>query len=83
MENSNRTVQDEYLMEVKENKTPVVVYMMNGFQMRGKIKDFDLFTIRLEKDGIDQLLYKHAVSTVSPDIRGESSQKGPSSQRQY
>ena len=67
MEISMRTnVQDSFLTEAKNQQFPMVVYMMNGFQMRGKITDFDDFTIIVESDGKQQLLYKHAVSTVSP-----------------
>lgn len=62
------SVQDSYLTEAKDKKTPVVIFMMNGFQMKGVVSDFDDFTILFESDGKQQLIYKHAVSTVAPQI---------------
>ena len=44
----------------------VVIYLVNGFQIRGLVRGFDNFTIIIENDGKQQLVYKHAVSTISP-----------------
>jgi host factor-I protein len=60
-------LQDAYLSEVKRQAVPVVVYLMNGFQLRGVVKGFDPFTIVLEYERKTHLIYKHAVSTISPD----------------
>lgn len=59
-------LQDAYLSEVKRQAVPVVVYLMNGFQLRGLVKGFDPFTIVLEYEHKTHLIYKHAVSTISP-----------------
>ncbi len=59
-------LQDAYLAEVKRQAVPVTVYLMNGFQLRGIVKGFDPFTIILEYEHKAHLIYKHAVSTISP-----------------
>jgi host factor-I protein len=59
-------LQDAYLAEVKRQGIQVIVYLMNGFQLRGIVKGFDPFTIVLEYELRAHLVYKHAVSTISP-----------------
>lgn len=59
-------IQDAYLTEIKRQSVPVTVFLMNGFQLRGMIKAFDPFTIVLEYEHKAHLIYKHAVSTISP-----------------
>ncbi len=59
-------LQDAYLAEVKRQGVQVVVYLVNGFQLRGLVKGFDSFTIVLEYEHRSHLIYKHAVSTISP-----------------
>jgi len=59
-------LQDAYLAEVKRQGVQVVVYLVNGFQLRGTVKGFDAFTIVLEYEHRSHLIYKHAVSTISP-----------------
>ena len=60
-------LQDAYLAEVKRQGVPVTVYLVNGFQLRGTVKGFDAFTIVLEYEHRHHLIYKHAVSTISPN----------------
>ncbi len=59
-------LQDVFLASARRNKTPVTVFLMNGFQMRGVITGFDAFTVVLTAEGKQNLIYKHAISTVSP-----------------
>lgn len=59
-------LQDAYLAEVKRQQVPVTIYLVNGFQLRGTVKGFDPFTIVLEYEKKPHLIYKHAVSTISP-----------------
>ena len=59
-------LQDAYLTEVKRQAVQVIVYLVNGFQLRGIVKGFDPFTIVLEYEHRSHLIYKHAVSTISP-----------------
>jgi host factor-I protein len=60
------SLQDTYLAEVKRQGVPVTVYLVNGFQLRGIVKGFDPFTILIEYERKTHLIYKHAVSTISP-----------------
>jgi host factor-I protein len=59
-------LQDSYLAEVKRQAVPVTVYLVNGFQLKGMVKGFDAFTIVLDYEHRLHLIYKHAISTVSP-----------------
>jgi host factor-I protein len=59
-------LQDTYLAEVKRQEIVVTVFLMNGFQLRGTVKGYDAFTIVLEYEHRSHLIYKHAVSTISP-----------------
>ncbi len=59
-------LQDAFLADVKRQGTAVTVYLMNGFQLRGLVKGYDNFTIVLEYEHRAHLIYKHAVSTISP-----------------
>lgn len=60
------TLQDAFLAAARRGETPVTVFLVNGFQMRGTITGFDAFTVVLTADGKQNLIYKHAISTVSP-----------------
>ncbi len=59
-------LQDVFLASARRNETPVTVFLMNGFQMRGVITGFDSFTVVLTAEGKQNMIYKHAISTVSP-----------------
>ncbi|QSO53713.1 RNA chaperone Hfq [Alicyclobacillus curvatus] len=59
-------IQDTFLNQIRKDKIPVIVYLVNGFQIRGNVKAFDNFTIVLDADGKQQLIYKHAISTFTP-----------------
>ena len=55
-------LQDAFLASARRDETPVTVFLMNGFQMRGVITGFDAFTVVLMTDGRQNLIYKHAIS---------------------
>lgn len=59
-------IQDTFLNQVRKDRMPVIVYLINGFQIRGIVKAFDNFTIVLEAEGKQQMIYKHAISTFIP-----------------
>ncbi|HHY20577.1 MAG TPA: RNA chaperone Hfq [Bacilli bacterium] len=59
-------IQDQFLNQLRKDNIPVTVFLLNGFQLRGLIRGFDNFTIILESEGKQQLVYKHAISTFSP-----------------
>ena len=59
-------LQDTFLNVARRNKTPLTIYLTNGFQFKGVVKGFDNFTVILEGDGKQNLVYKHAISTIIP-----------------
>lgn len=59
-------LQDSFLNQVRKENVPVIIYLVNGFQLRGSVKGFDNFTVIMENDGKQQLVYKHAISTITP-----------------
>jgi host factor-I protein len=59
-------LQDNYLNQLRKDKTPVVVYLTNGVRLKGIIKGFDNFVILL-KENTQSLIYKHAISTIIPE----------------
>ena len=59
-------LQELFLLRARRDKVPVTVFLMNGFQMRGIIMGFDAFVVVLDSDGKQQVIYKHAISTVAP-----------------
>lgn len=60
------TYQDQFLNQARHDRTPLTVFLMNGFQMRGIVTGFDSFVILLQADGRQQMIYKHAISTLAP-----------------
>ena len=59
-------LQDYFLNQVRKEGTSVVIYLVNGFQTKGHVKGFDNFTVVLDSDGKQNLIYKHAISTIMP-----------------
>ena len=59
-------LQDAILKEVRREKIPVTLFLMNGFQLRGTISGYDNFVVVLVTDGKQQMIYKHAISTLAP-----------------
>ena len=59
-------LQEAILCEVRRDKIPVTLFLMNGFQLRGVITGFDSFVVVLLSDGKQQMIYKHAISTLAP-----------------
>ena len=59
-------LQDAVLNEVRRDKTPITLFLMNGFQLRGIITGFDSFVVVLVSEGKQQMIYKHAISTLAP-----------------
>ena len=59
-------LQDAILREVRRDKVPVTLFLMNGFQLRGIVTGFDSFVVVLVTDGKQQMIYKHAISTLAP-----------------
>lgn len=59
-------IQDTFLNKIRKESIPVIIHLVNGFQMRGVVRGFDNFTIVIESEGKQQMIYKHAISTFTP-----------------
>ncbi len=59
-------LQDNMLNQIRKENILTTIFLVNGYQIRGTVKSFDNFTVLLEVDGKQQMVYKHAVSTVIP-----------------
>ena len=60
-------LQDIFLSQARRERRSVTMFLMNGFQMRGFITGFDSFVVVLTSDGKQQVIYKHAISTIVPE----------------
>ncbi len=61
-----QNLQDTFLNHVRKTKIPVTVFLLNGVKLQGIITWFDNFCLLLRRDGVSQLVYKHAISTIMP-----------------
>lgn len=61
-----QNLQDAFLNYIRREKIPVTLFLMNGFQLRGVVRSFDSFVVLINADGRQQMIYKHAISTVAP-----------------
>ena len=59
-------LQDIFLLRARRDRIPVTMFLMNGFQLRGTITGFDAFVVILDSEGRQQVIYKHAISTIAP-----------------
>lgn len=59
-------LQDAFLNQVRKENNSVTIFLINGFQLKGIVKGFDNFTVILESEGKQMMVYKHAISTISP-----------------
>jgi len=59
-------LQDAFLNQLRKENIPVTIFLVNGFQLKGLVRGFDNFTVILESDGKQMMVYKHAISTISP-----------------
>ncbi len=75
----NTNLQDAFLTLARRRNVPLTVFLVNGFQMRGAVRGFDPFVVILESEGRQQMLYKHAISTIVPaqsiDLRDEAGEE--------
>ena len=63
---SKANLQDIFLLRARQERLPVTLFLMNGFQMRGIIVGYDTCVVVLDSEGKQQVVYKHAISTISP-----------------
>ena len=68
MADKSQNVQDVFLNNIRKNKTPVTIFLVNGVKLQGVVTWFDNFCVLLRRDVHSQLVYKHAISTVMPSV---------------
>lgn len=66
MVKQQNNLQDIFLNGARKNKISVIIYLTNGFQLKGYVKGFDSFTVILDSEGKQILVYKHAITTITP-----------------
>jgi host factor-I protein len=66
MTNKGLNLQDVFLNQARKERLPLTIFLTNGYQFKGIIRGFDSFIVILETDGRQQLVYKHAISTIVP-----------------
>ena len=59
-------LQEIFLTRARKQNIPVTMFLVNGFQLRGIITGFDCFVVILDSEGRQQVIYKHAISTIAP-----------------
>ena len=69
-------LQDIFLLRARRDRIPVTMFLMNGFQLRGTITGFDAFVVVLDSEGRQQVIYKHAISTIAPQRSVELAEEG-------
>jgi host factor-I protein len=62
----NINLQDVFLNQARKEHVGVTIYLTNGFQLRGIVRGYDNFTVLLDSEGKQQMVYKHAISTITP-----------------
>jgi host factor-I protein len=84
-DNNIHRLQDTFLEHLQRKKTPVVVFLSNGVRLQGTIVDYDAYCVLLERDGQQQIVYKHAMTTAVPagtlDLRDQSDTPAPPLER--
>jgi host factor-I protein len=63
---ANNNIQDTLLNQARKQKMEITIFLVNGFQLKGQVQAFDAFTVVLMTGGKQQLIYKHAISTIVP-----------------
>ncbi len=66
MNKQNNNLQDVFLNGVRKSRVGVIIHLVNGFQLKGVVKGFDNFIIMLDSDGKQMMIYKHAITTITP-----------------
>lgn len=63
---NNVKLQDVFLNQVRKNHVSITIFLVSGYQLKGSVSGFDPYTIMLDSEGKQQLIYKHAISTIVP-----------------
>ena len=74
-------LQDLFLFRARQTRANVTVFLMNGYQIRGQVTGFDAFVVIVTTDGKQQVIYKHAISTITPEQPVDVHPDGPAVRR--
>lgn len=66
MNKTTSNLQDIFLNGARKSRMGVIIHLVNGFQLKGVVRGFDNFTVVLDSDGKQMLVYKHAITTITP-----------------
>lgn len=80
MSKGSFNLQDNFLNQIRKENMLTTIFLINGYQIKGNVRSFDNFTILLDVDGKQQLVYKHAVSTIIP-VRNITINMAPAEQQ--
>lgn len=87
MPSKSMSLQDHFLNSLRRARTPVTIFLVKGVKLSGVITWFDAFSLLLRRDGVNQLIYKHAMSTILPeqvpadlDLAGFTGERGEGAQ---
>lgn len=73
----NSSIQDSFFNQIRKDRAFVTIYLVNGIKLTGKIRSFDKFTVILENKNQEQMIFKHAISTIStPRTMGHHTEPG-------
>ena len=61
-------LQEQFLKAVRREQSQVTVFLMNGFQLRGVVTGYDNYAVIIQSEGLQNMIYKHAISTISPAV---------------
>jgi len=73
-----QNIQDTFLNTVRKDKSPITIYLVSGVKLTGKIRSFDKYSVLLESNSQEQLIFKHAISTVVSNRAGHTMERSPS-----
>src|ERR1044072_761387 len=79
MEKPAQNIQDSFLNNARKEKGVVTIYLLSGVKLSGRIRSFDKYSLVLETNNQEQLIFKHAISTVVAVRSGHNYQAGPAS----
>ena len=78
-----QNIQDTLLNQIRREKQTVTFFLMNGFQLKGIVKSFDSFVVILDTDGRQQMIYKHAISTIVPSNSVDLREFRPAEEKEH
>ena len=72
-----QNIQDTFLNTIRKDKSPITIYLVSGVKLTGRIRSFDKYSVLLENNAQEQLIFKHAISTVVSTRSVLHGERGP------